>query len=59
MNDTSQNFSLFYLVYLSTFLCLILANCNPGCANGGTCLLPNLCICAVGWTGPDCNTSKI
>ena len=26
-----------------------------GCYNNGTCVAPNTCVCAEGWTGPDCS----
>ena len=38
-------------------------DCSPGvCANGGTCVDgvdSYSCSCATGYTGPNCNTSKI
>ena len=28
--------------------------CSGGCANGGTCIDPDLCQCVEGWTGANC-----
>ena len=33
---------------------MYLANCSPGCSNGGTCTRPNVCTCPYGWTGSTC-----
>ena len=33
------------------------AQCNPPCQNGGTCLLNILCVCPVGYWGPQCENS--
>ncbi|KAI9564257.1 hypothetical protein GHT06_007995 [Daphnia sinensis] len=32
------------------------AVCNKGCKNGGTCVKPNVCTCAPGYTGPSCES---
>lgn len=37
---------------------LLLAGCNPECANGGTCN-NGTCICPVGITGKACNEGKL
>lgn len=49
------------LVYiaLDSVLIMILAlcdtaECSPPCQNGGQCVAPNVCLCPVGWTGPQC-----
>ena len=33
-----------------------IAVCNKGCKNGGTCVKPNTCSCAPGYTGPSCES---
>ena len=33
---------------------LFIAVCSGGCANGGTCIAPEVCACELGWTGPTC-----
>ena len=30
------------------------AECLPGCHNGGTCLIPGVCLCPPGWCGERC-----
>jgi hypothetical protein len=30
-------------------------HCDPGCRNGGVCLVGNICICPPGFTGPQCH----
>ena len=37
---------------------MCIAECTGGCQNGGTCILPELCGCAPGWTGTNCETGK-
>ncbi|XP_055076971.1 protein kinase C-binding protein NELL1-like [Periophthalmus magnuspinnatus] len=32
------------------------AFCEEGCQSGGTCVAPNTCLCASGFTGPNCET---
>lgn len=39
-------------------LCLTTAVCSGDCHNGGTCVGPDTCQCADGWTGPLCQTGK-
>ena len=34
------------------------AVCTFGCYNGGTCVSPNTCSCASGWTGRSCRTGE-
>ena len=36
-----------------------LAICRPGCQNGGTCVRPNGCSCATGYTGTLCQHGNI
>ena len=36
---------------------ILLAGCNPDCANGGTCV-NGTCICPIGITGKACNEGK-
>ena len=35
------------------------AICSPSCLNRGTCVQPNVCQCASGWTGSQCGTGII
>ena len=36
----------------------VTAVCSSDCYNGGTCVSPNTCSCALGWTGRTCQTGK-
>ena len=40
---------------MQTFV--IVAVCSA-CHNGGTCISPQTCRCAAGWTGSTCNTGN-
>ena len=55
MLDTviAQRMDSVLLVHVVTFY---LAECSGGCQNGGTCSLPEVCTCAPGWTGMNCET---
>jgi len=44
-----RNCKLFYFI----------AQCTNGCQNGGTCILPDTCTCAPGWTGTSCETGEM
>ena len=35
------------------------AVCHPPCQNGGTCIHPGLCACAIGWAGHRCGNKGI
>ena len=43
---------------LLTYVSSLAAVCNSGCYNGGTCVSPNTCSCASGWTGRSCRTRE-
>jgi len=45
--------SIFKLIQLHDIVSL-LAVCHPPCANGGTCIVPHLCVCPLGWAGFRC-----
>ena len=38
---------------------MCVAECAGGCQNGGTCTLPDVCTCAPGWTGTNCELGKV
>ena len=40
-------------------LLFFLANCNPGCENGGICSGPNVCDCPTGYSGNRCHTRML
>ena len=40
-------------------LIIPIADCEGGCLNGGTCILPNICNCTSGWTGNNCEIGKV
>lgn len=45
------------LTKVLTIIILIIffsALCTPECQNGGSCVLPNLCICTSAYTGASC-----
>ena len=44
---------------LTVFAGLYIVICTGGCQNGGTCILPEVCTCAPGWTGTNCETGEV
>ena len=37
---------------------ICVANCSGGCLNEGTCSSPEVCTCAPGWTGNNCERGE-
>jgi hypothetical protein len=48
----------FFSCLLFVFCFLTEGICEPMCMNGGKCVGPNICSCASGWSGKQCNTRK-
>lgn len=47
------------LDYQFSDTCLsLIAVCNSGCANGGTCTGPATCTCVAGWSGTSCRNGE-
>ena len=44
---------------LTVFAGPYIVNCTDGCQNGGTCILPEVCTCAPGWTGTNCEIGEV
>ena len=41
-----------------TYFCFCLAVCDPECQNGGNCSAPDVCDCATGYVGDQCQTGE-
>jgi len=50
MHVTSYSYIISYINFL--FVCTV--PCISGCQNGGTCTPLDVCVCAPGWTGTNC-----
>ena len=37
---------------------MYIAQCTGGCQNGGNCTFPDVCTCAPGWTGVNCEIGE-
>jgi len=43
-----------YIISYINFIFICTVPCNGSCQNGGTCTFLDVCACAPGWTGTNC-----